>query len=29
MQIRYLEMIQEIAQKPTPKLMFLNLRGRE
>lgn len=28
MQIRYLEMIQEIAQKPMPKLLFLNLKGK-
>lgn len=29
MQIRYLEMIQDLAMKPAPKLLFLNLRGRE
>jgi erythrocyte band 7 integral membrane protein len=28
MQIRYLEMITEVANKPTPKLIFLNLRGK-
>jgi erythrocyte band 7 integral membrane protein len=28
MQIRYLEMIQDIAMRPAPKLLFLNLRGK-
>ena len=29
MQIRYLEVIQEIAQKPNPKVLFLSLKGKE
>ena len=29
MQIRYLEVIQELAQRPIPKVVFMSLKGRE